>query len=68
MKTKIIKIGNSQGILLPKSFIKGSELGQELELVVEKNQLIISPIKKAREGWDELFQKMNAAGDDKLLD
>ena len=50
---KIIKIGNSQGIRIPKPIIAIAELeDQELEFVVLDSGLLITSEKKARIGWD----------------
>ena len=38
-----------------------------VELVMEDDCIIIRPVKKAREGWDEAFQSMRENGDDALL-
>ena len=50
---KIIKIGNSQGIRIPKPLIALANLeGKELEYVVMDSGLLITPEKKVRMGWD----------------
>ena len=49
---KIIKIGNSQGIRIPKPIIALANLGDiELDFVVLDSGLLITPDKKARVGW-----------------
>ena len=49
---KIIKIGNSQGIRIPKPIIALSNLENiELDFVVLDSGLLITPDKKARVGW-----------------
>lgn len=68
MKTKIVKIGNSRGIRIPKSFIDESGLKSEVELELDNGKIIIKPISKAREVWELAFRKMAKAGDDSLLD
>jgi antitoxin MazE len=51
---KIIKIGNSQGIRIPKPIITLAKLeDQELEFVVLNSGLLITPEKKVRVGWDK---------------
>ena len=50
---KIIQIGNSQGIRIPKPIIELSNLGdKELEFVVMDSGLLITPEKKVRVGWE----------------
>jgi len=68
MKTKIVKIGNSRGIRIPKSLIEESGLHNEVELEVENDMIIIKPRAKYRESWDTAFQKMAKNSDDLLLD
>ena len=49
---KIIKIGNSQGIRIPKPIIAIANLEDiELDFVVLDSGLLITPDKKARVGW-----------------
>ena len=50
---KIIQIGNSQGIRIPKPLIALANLeGKELEYVVIDSGLLITPEKKVRVGWE----------------
>ena len=50
--THLVKIGNSQGIRIPKPFIEQAQLQNcELELRLVNNGLLVSPKKKPREGW-----------------
>ena len=50
---KIIKIGNSQGIRIPKPIITLANLqDQELDFVVMDSGLLITPEKKVRVGWE----------------
>lgn len=68
MKTKIVKIGNSRGVRIPKSFIDESGLKNDVELEVTDGKIIIKPISKPRESWDSAFHKMSQNNDDVLLD
>jgi antitoxin MazE len=53
MKSKIISIGNSKGIIIPSSFLKGLGLTDSVELEVVENTLVIRPVSNARRGWEE---------------
>ena len=54
---KIIKIGNSQGIRIPKPIISLAQLeDQELEFVLLDSGLLITPEKKVRIGWDNISE------------
>ncbi len=67
-KTRIVRIGNSQGIRIPKVLLDQVDLGEEVELKVQDGNLVIRPARAARRGWDEQFRKMSESGDDTLLD
>lgn len=68
MKTRIIKIGNSQGIRIPKMLLEQTNLSGDVYLEVEQNQIIIRPVETTRAGWDEQFKLMAHMNDDNLLD
>ncbi|MBI1938642.1 MAG: AbrB/MazE/SpoVT family DNA-binding domain-containing protein [Ignavibacteriales bacterium] len=68
MKTKVVKIGNSRGIRIPKSLINESGLKNEVELEVGNGQIIIKSISKSRESWETAFKKMAKNKNDILLD
>ena len=68
MRTRVVRIGNSRGIRIPKVLLKQSRLGDEVDLNVEDDQIVIRPVHKPRDGWDEAFVSMAEAGDDLLLD
>ena len=58
----LIKIGNSQGIRIPQSLIKQAHLqNTEFEIQVVDDGLLITPIKRTREGWDERFKSIAAS-------
>ena len=67
MKAKIVKIGNSRGIRIPRLFLEQTGLGDEVEIVVVDDQIVIKPSKTPRQGWAEQFQEMARQGDDNLL-
>jgi antitoxin MazE len=68
MKTFIVRIGNSQGIRIPKPFLQQTGLEGQVEITAEDNAVIIRPAKKPRAGWAAAFQEMAQRGDDALLD
>lgn len=67
MRAHIIKIGNSQGLRLPKPILEQTGISDDVEIEVEKNQIIIRPVNNAREGWDEAFKRMAENRDDNLI-
>jgi len=68
MKTRIIKIGNSQGIRIPKVLLEQSGLDEEVELEVHEARIVIRPADRPRQGWEEAFRSMAEEEDDQLLD
>jgi len=68
MRTRIVRIGNSQGIRIAQHLLDQAGLREEVEIEVEGNQLVIRPLTSPRAGWKEAFQAMARAGDDEMLD
>jgi antitoxin MazE len=68
VRTKIIKIGNSRGIRIPKPLIKEAGLQDEVDITFRDNELVISSVKQPRQSWSESFKAMRGRGDDLLLD
>lgn len=68
MRTRIVKIGNSQGVRIPKALLEESGLSGEVELSVQDGTLVIAQAGQPRQGWAEAFREMAQRGDDELLD
>jgi len=67
VKTRIVRIGNSQGVRIPRPLIEQAGLVGDVEMTVQNGTLIIRSIAKPREGWAMAFQKMARMGDDALI-
>jgi len=67
MRARVVKIGNSQGIRIPKPILEQTGIIEDVELEVEKNQIIIRSISDPRAGWDLAFKAMAENGDDVLI-
>lgn len=67
MKAKLIQIGNSRGVRIPKPLIEAAGLGDEVDLEVRNGELVIKRIKRVREGWAEAAKKAAELDDDKLI-
>ena len=64
MKTRIIKIGNSQGIMLSKQLISQYDFENEVEILTQEEGILIKAIKeKPRQGWEEQFENSKAKGE-----
>jgi antitoxin MazE len=68
VKTNVVKIGNSQGIRIPKAILEQCHLNRNVELEPRSNHLVVRSAAKPRAGWDEAFQAMAQRGDDTILD
>ena len=68
MKTRIIRIGNSRGIRVPKVLLDQAQLPEEVELHAERGRLVVQAARGPRFGWAEEAKAMRARGEDQLLD
>jgi antitoxin MazE len=68
MKAAIIRIGNSRGVRIPKSFLAECELQGEIEMEVRGRDLVIRSCHAPRAGWEAAFRQMAARRDDDLID
>ena len=51
MKARIVRIGNSKGIRIPKPLLDQTGLQGEVEIQAKNGSLIIRPTRKPRAGW-----------------
>jgi antitoxin MazE len=64
----IRRIGNSQGVVIPKPILAQLGLNGEAEMTVEGGALVLRrPASPARKGWAEAAKKIADAGDDALV-
>ncbi|MBF0378282.1 MAG: AbrB/MazE/SpoVT family DNA-binding domain-containing protein [Desulfamplus sp.] len=69
MRINVIKIGNSQGVFIPRPFLDQIGIKDDVEIEVDKNRIIITPIFDSvpRAGWENEFKAMAKKFDDKLI-
>lgn len=67
-RTRIIQIGNSKGIRVPKVLLEQAALPDEVELQAERGRLIVRAARGTRAGWAEAAKVMHARGEDQVLD
>lgn len=67
-RARLVKMGTSRGIRLPRAFLDQVELDEEVEMEVQDGQVIVRLVPRPRRGWDREFDGMTARGDDRLLD
>jgi len=68
MRARIVKIGNSQGIRIPKPLLEQADLGDEVELTLSGRSLIVTRARPARAGWGAAFTELATDEDDGLID
>jgi len=68
MKTKIIRIGNSRGIRIPKPLLEEAGLEEEVTLRVVDGALVIAAEREPRDGWEAAAVLAHERRDDDLLD
>ncbi len=68
MRANLIRIGNSQGIRLPKAVIEEADLSGELDLEISDGAVIIRSAEKLRDGWAEAAEECHSEGGDQLDD
>ena len=67
-KTRIVQIGNSRGIRVPKLLLERAQLPDEVELRAEPGRLVVSGVRRPRAGWAAAARSMRSRREDGLLD
>jgi antitoxin MazE len=67
MKAQIIRIGNSQGIRIPKTLLEDGKISGEVELELHEDGILIRSLQKPRANWDGSFKAAADAEDDQQL-
>lgn len=70
MRVALRKLGNSSGVIIPKSMLAeiGIGIGDAVDLVLEDERIIMAPVKRRpREGWAEASREIAAVADDGLV-
>lgn len=68
VKARIVRIGNSRGIRVPKSMLDQAQLPVDVELQAEPGRLIVRAAQGPRSGWAAAAKAMRAHDADRLLD
>ena len=70
MRTAVRKLGNSSGVIIPKSLLSdiGVAVGDTVDMTLEAGRIVLLPVKRrARTGWAEASQSIAEAHDDALV-
>ena len=68
IRSKVVKIGNSRGIRIPRALLEQAGLKDDVEMTVEGNKLIIHSARLPRQGWGAQFAAMAEHGDGQQQD
>jgi antitoxin MazE len=68
MKTRLVRIGNSRGVRLPKTIIAQAGLTDEVELGVQDGAVVIARVTSVRSGWADAARQIRQRGEDRLID
>lgn len=68
MKARLVRIGNSRGVRLPKPLIEEAGLTDDVEVRVRGGAVVIMSAVQPRSGWAEAAKRMRQRGEDELLD
>ena len=66
--TRIVRIGNSRGIRVPKLLLEQAQLPEDVILQAEPGRLVVRASRRLRDGWSEAARTVHEHGDDRLLD
>lgn len=68
MRTTIRKMGNSQGVIIPKPLLAEVGLTDEAVMSIENDALVLRPVRRSpREGWADASREVAEQGDDALV-
>lgn len=68
MKTRLVRIGNSRGVRIPKPLLDQVGLEEEVELRLLQDGIVIKAAGTPRAGWAEAARLAHERGEDGLLD
>jgi antitoxin MazE len=67
-KARLVRIGNSRGVRLPKAIIAQAGLTDEVELSVRDGGIVIARVTSARSGWADAARQVYQRDEDLLID
>ena len=68
MRARLVRIGNSRGVRLPKPLIEEAGLTEEVEVRVRGGAVVILSAPRPRAGWAEAAKQLRHRGEDRLLE
>jgi antitoxin MazE len=68
VRTRLVQIGNSRGVRLPKPLLQEAGLTDQVEIRAREGVIVIQRVGRPREGWAEAARQMRERKDDRLID
>lgn len=68
MRARLVRIGNSRGVRLPKPVIEEAGLSEEVEIRVRAGTVVITSVAEPRAGWSDAARRLHESGEDRLID
>lgn len=68
MKARIIQIGNSRGVRIPKALLEQTHLTDDVQIEAHAGEIVIRSARAPRADWEAQFSLMAQRADDHLLD
>lgn len=68
VRARIVAIGNSQGVRLPKPLLEQAGLEGDVELHAEAGRIVIAAPRRSRRGWAQAAASLHARGEDGLVE
>jgi len=68
VKARIVRIGNSRGVRIPKPLLEQAGLPDDVELHAEDGRIVIAAGRPPRTGWAEAARELHERGEDGLLE
>jgi antitoxin MazE len=67
MRSAIVKIGDSQGVRIPKILLEEAGISGPVELRAEEGRIVVERSEDLRAGWEDAAKQVAAKGGDELL-
>ncbi len=68
MKARIIQIGNSRGVRIPKVLLEQTRLTDDVQIEAQAGEIVIRSARAPRADWEAQFKRMAQRADDRMLD
>jgi len=68
MKARLVRIGGSRGLLLPRAFIEKAGIKDEVEVTLREGALVVKSTEHPRAGWEAAVNLLLERGEDHVIE